>query len=520
MITRSILVTGALAAGVTAAPAHAAGADWHVTVSGSVTAAEAGVPASASASRLARAALERSAGRLRTGRHGGLRIVADRRAPTADGEGSVRQLRFVQTVGGLRVLWTHLSADVAGREVREISGTSIRLRSDRLLGQRRISGAQAVRIARRALAGSEHALPAEAVAYAGSPLEPRAARRAYVVQLQPAGQPADETRTTICVVVDAASGKVLDRWEGRAAKRLGTGNSRRARAAGVNDIVVQSVDARGTNAVVTADYRDFFTSGSPFGAGTVSSLLRGNPGASANTAGLSAVNITRNHWCMTRGMCGRTMGFDGVYRRYFVTANTPFGTSRYETQHERIFISPERTNDQVMAHEVGHHLDITLAPDMLDTFEARETREGIADMYAYDYIRERTTGLGDENPISRRLANPTAFTLPDGDFFPGHMFSYCRRPGRDAHLNGTILSHAYHRLVGRLGHHTAGHLLPHMSWRLPAKRTFGSVRTAFSQTAAVFYGQGSTVQQAVERSFDEVGVTASTVAPPNLQSFC
>ena len=245
----------------------------------------------------------------------------------------------------------------------------------------------------------------------------------------------------------------------------------------------------------------------------MSSVTFGQPGNATIVGGTSAMFITRNHWCFVRGMCGRKLGFDGVYNRYFLTVNTPPGSSRYEAQHERIFISPERMNDQVIAHEVGHHLDITLAPDAFNTFEASETYEGIADMYAYDFIRERTTGIGGELPISHKLSNPVTVSAANGDRYRAHMAAYCRNPGREVHVNGTILSHAYHRIVTRLGHHVAGHMLPHMSWRLPAKRTFGSVRTAFSQTAAVFYGQGSSVQQAVERSFDEVGVFASTVAP-------
>ncbi|MDA0170112.1 hypothetical protein OJ998_13525 [Solirubrobacter taibaiensis] len=518
-MTRHLLITGAVVTAFAAVggSAHAADADWHVTASGTITAAEAGVPPGTSAPRLARAAIEQSATQLRIGRHGRLRLVADRKAPTAAGDGAVRQLRFVQTVGGLRVLWTHLSTDVAGDEVREISGTSIKLPSSRLLGKRKVSPTAAVRIARGALSGKEDALPAEAVAFAGSPAKPQPARRAYVVQLQPAAQPMSETPKTICIVVDAESGKVLDRWEGRAARSL---EDRRARAAGKSDVILQSVDAKGSNAVVTPDYRDFYTVGSPFGAGNVQLLQFGNPGNATLIAGDSAMSISRSHWCMVRGMCGRKLSFNGVYQRYFMTVNTPAGSSRYEAQHERIFISPERMNQQVIAHEIGHHLDITLAPDAFTSVEASETYEGIADMYTYDYIRESTAGIGGEMPISQKLANPAAVAVPNGDRYRGHMAAYCRKPGRDLHLNGTILSNAYFRIVQRLGHHVAGHLLPHMSWRLPAKRTFGSVRTAFSQTAAVFYGQGSSVQQAVEQSFDEVGVFGSTVAPADQNVSC
>ena len=85
-MTRHLLLTGAVVTAFAAAggSAHAADADWHVTASGTITAAQAGVPPGTSAPRLARAAIERSAAQLRIGRHGGLRLVADRKAPTAE----------------------------------------------------------------------------------------------------------------------------------------------------------------------------------------------------------------------------------------------------------------------------------------------------------------------------------------------------------------------------------------------------------------------------------------------------
>ena len=83
-----------------------------------------------------------------------------------------------------------------------------------------------------------------------------------------------------------------------------------------------------------------FTVGSPFGAGDVQLLPFGDPGDATLIAGNSAMFVTRNHWCLVRGMCGRKLGFNGVYNRYFMTVNTPPGGSRYEAQRERIFISP------------------------------------------------------------------------------------------------------------------------------------------------------------------------------------
>ncbi len=294
-MTASVCAAALIAAGDTA---HAADADWLVTAPETITAAQAGVPAGASAPQLARAAIHRSGGPLKLGRHGGLRLVADRRAPTAGNDGSVRQLRFVQTVGGLRVLWSHLSTDVAGDEVRGISGTSVRLPSGRLLGRRALTPAAATRIARRALAGSEHALPAEPVAFAGSPAKPRAPRRAYIVQLRRDRQVDDENPVTVCVVVDATSGKVLDEWEGQAAKALEDKGDQpgRARAAAAQDVLLQAVDARGTNAVVTDHYRDFWSNGSPFSGGGISTTTFGNPGTSALVAAAPTLDITRGHW--------------------------------------------------------------------------------------------------------------------------------------------------------------------------------------------------------------------------------
>ena len=119
-MTASVCAAALIAAGDTA---HAADADWLVTAPETITAAQAGVPAGTSAPQLARAAIHRSAGPLKLGRHGGLRLVADRRAPTAGNDGSVRQLRFVQTVGADLDRVDYLACDMAAAVALEAAAT-------------------------------------------------------------------------------------------------------------------------------------------------------------------------------------------------------------------------------------------------------------------------------------------------------------------------------------------------------------------------------------------------------------
>ena len=44
--------------------------------------------------------------------------------------------------------------------------------------------------------------------------KPRRARSAWVVEVEPAGEQHEETAAGVCIVVDAATGKVIGRWPG------------------------------------------------------------------------------------------------------------------------------------------------------------------------------------------------------------------------------------------------------------------------------------------------------------------
>jgi hypothetical protein len=121
----------------------------------------------------------------------------------------------------LRVLYSQIDVAVVDASVTSISATVVPLNSSRLRGAKRISAARAHAIARRRIAGPDSALPAQPIAYAGTPGKPgkpRAPRRAWVVQVSPktATHHAEEDRN-VCVVIDAESGNVLDVWEGVAA---------------------------------------------------------------------------------------------------------------------------------------------------------------------------------------------------------------------------------------------------------------------------------------------------------------
>jgi hypothetical protein len=203
--------------------ASAAGAkagSWTRLLDRPISAKQFGLPVSTPASGLARAALRRSAKRLRLrGSVRGLQLVSSERGPQLPGARDLRTLRFRQTVGRLRVLYSQIDVAVVDDSVTSISATVVPLKSARLRGSRRVSAREARAIARRRIAGPDSALPAQAIAYAGTPDEPRVPRRAWVVQVTPDDQPTDaDSDLNLCVVMDARTGKVLDVWKGVAAR--------------------------------------------------------------------------------------------------------------------------------------------------------------------------------------------------------------------------------------------------------------------------------------------------------------
>jgi hypothetical protein len=485
---------------------------WSVSVDRSITAGQLGLPADASARALGRAAIERSLSRL-VGRRrlGSLRFAGE---PLPPGRGGRRThgLRFRQRIGGLRVLYSQLGATVAPGRVRSVAGTVVPLNTMKLAGVRRISAGRAQEIARRVVPAAVRARRAELVAYAGEPAKPRSPRRAYVVEVMPAATGSDDSPAAICVVVDATTGKVLKRWRGFAArprKRNVTGQSALAAA---KTVLIQLVDAKGAVADVTPNYRDVYTMGDPRSFGLDSPLQQDTFGT------LSPPFFTVNSWvnavtqffCVTREYCGRDSGLDGSYNRHFYTVNWGGSASRYVHAGERIYIDVDSTTQpQVIAHEQGHSIDFHFRDDFVATFEGDEVEEALAEMFAYDFERDRILTGATGPRVSSVLADPSDFALPE-------RYTDYSCTSTDEHRNGYILAHAYWRFVQRVGHNVAGHVLQGVPWQLPALREFGDVRTAMERASGTLLvpglngGPPRRVSSEVAAAFGEVGVLASS----------
>jgi hypothetical protein len=435
----------------------------------------------------------------------------------------MRVLRFEQTVGDLRVPWSHIDVAVVGRTVTSIRATTVPLAGRRLLGDRRISAERAGAIARRAIRHSQSALPAQAVAYAGSPSEPRAPRRAWVVQVA-AGVRSDgdeSAERTICVVVDAQSGRILSRWEGKAAAPQPADRGRHL--AGVDPVIGAIFDGSGANGpgapwALLSD-PDPFTP-EHFHIDYLPTNNQSEPGLLNVTLGVFA---TTRFFCHQRGFCGRDGGSNGQYVPVEVIGRSGSpSASFYSSSTKRIEIKPSQSDDwDAVAHEFGHLIDFTRAhdrkvvsgPGMDD-----EVQEALGDMFAFDYDRDDPTMFDDaEMKVnfpgdkvyggSRDLANPGRFTnskvasipLP----YPSTMCGY-KGAASDEHFNATILGHAYYLFVDEVGHDKAGAVLQLVPGTLPPTPTFESVRAAFVLRAGELYGDS--VRTAAVKAFDAVRV--------------
>ena len=480
---------------------------WSRSIDRPITAAQLDLPADASPKTLAHAAIRRTARRLAGGGRLGAVGFAGQPLPPRPGDTPrLHGLRYRQQIGGLRVLYSQLDVTVGDGRVSSIAGTVVPLERGRLAGERRIGARRARAIARRAVAGPDSARRAEPVAYAGEPAKPRRPRRAYVVEVAPPLRSGDDSPSAICIVVDATTGKVLKRWRGFAARPIGRRPS--ARAAATKTVLIQIVDAKGTAAAVTPNYRDVYTMGDPRKYGTDSPLQVDTFGT------LSPPFFTANSWingvtgffCLTRQYCGRDSGLDGSYNRHFYTVNSGGGDSRYVHSQERIYIdSSSGTEPQTIAHEQGHSIDFHFLDDFLQTDEGDEVEEALADMFAYDFERDRTLAGATGVRVSDRVADPTAFSLPD------HYSDYsCTTT--DEHDNGHILSHGYWKLVQRIGHEAAGQVLQGVPWQLPARREFGDLREAMERAAGNLRVRlpgkivSIPIRPQVEAAFSEVGV--------------
>jgi thermolysin metallopeptidase-like protein len=511
-------VAGALALAVACAPAgaHAAYDDpgpWTRTVDRSLSARQLGLPASAPAKTVARAAIRRSAGRLGLrGSVAGVRFAGEQTPRGSD----LRLLRFRQAVGGVRVLYSQIDVAVRDGAASSISATTVPFKSSRLRGAWRVSPARARAIARRRIvkaADEPSTLPAQAVAYAGTPAKPHPPRRAYVVQVTPARQPSEDEVTTICVVVDAETGAVLETWEGAAARPQQRGAGPRGRTAQAGSTHLFYVDDAKNGSGPGVLYHRRSTNGDPFGFGwwfTISEWFNGGPNITDLTTLASNTWMMANVTCLRRGFCGWDGGFDGTWNPYLVTGRTGGGT-RYNGSQGRVYMGAGEIKQQdILAHEFGHHMDRTYADDRIsDTREANEVEEALADMFAYDFERGASATLG--SPVRINWAYPEGVVNPvehsnypstmyDG---PGGRYDY-KCDATDVHYNSTILSHAYYRFVQKVGHDVAGNVLQYIPMYLAARPRFIDVQRGFAQRAGELHGQA--IRDAALAAFQEVGI--------------
>jgi len=508
---------------------------WTRMLERPLTAQRLGLPASAPAPRLARAALRRSAGRLGLrGSLRGLRLTSVQRAPDLPGARDLRTLRFRQTVGGLRVLYSQIDVAVVDGSVTSISATVVPLESTRLRGAKRIPRPEARAIARRRIVGPDSALPAQAIADAGTPSDPRTPRRAWVVQVTPANQrPDDDEDRNLCVVVDARSGRVFDVWAGVAARPA---KSRRPRSPAARPaqttehrmaLIRDAKFALGTDGTPA---RELYTRGNPFLFGDDEpfhhllgrSLPIGDPVVLETvTVGDDVYSVGR-HMCVNRGFCGRDGALDGTYNVLSVTARVPAQSkppkndrgTRYSHSKQRVFIaSQEAGSGDILAHEFGHLMDLTYGEDRTSNIFVDEVEEAIADMFAYDFDHNDVT-LGEAAategfPVgSPRVnwANPRLLkSAAEGELFPAHQSQFkCSRT--DPHFNGTIYSHAYFLFDQKVGQVEAAAVLHEVSSALGPAPNALDLRDLMIQRAGELFGTSSSVRKAAIAAWSEVGL--------------
>jgi hypothetical protein len=534
---KTTLAIAALAAGAAAAIPDASGATapqlkdradagWTRTLDVDLTPRRLNLPADVAPRRLARAALKRHAPRLGLKPSlNGVRVARELRLPAGpEGAAPLRSLRFQQTIGGVRVVWSKLDVAVTRRGVSSITATVVPITRDRPRRGRRVSPARALRIARDRVRGPERTLSPQLVAYAGKPTtrktRPHAPRLAYVVEALPDRELEKHSPTPLCVVIAADSGKVIATWKGHVA-RTQRPRSVTAAQAGPGDFSVPAIltyDAHGASLGTGGRgelHQGWRTKGDPF-------VLANWPSSDHRTftdtfnPDLDALNSNMGrvvkHMCFTRFFCSRDGLRDGTWEPLLATGNAR------DTGGGGIFILPSRVvfsarsgrADDFVAHELGHQMDYFYSDDRVnDTDQAFEVAEALADMFAYDYDREDATWAEDihgSGPLSRNWAEPGAVITPSGDPYPALMDEYdCG--AFDSHFNSTILSHAYYLFVQKVGHPVAGYVLHNVPFALPPRPTFVDVKNAFLALAQAIYGNTPQVPAAARRSFvDEVGI--------------
>jgi hypothetical protein len=500
-------------------------AGWTRTLNGHLTPRRLDLPADASPRRLARAALKRHARQLGLPPSlSGVRFTRALHLPVGPaGASTLRSLRFQQTVGGVRVVWSKLDVAVTRRGVSSITATVVPVTGDRLRRGRRVSRVRALRIARHHVRGPERALRPQLVAYAGTPTtrktRRRAPRLAYVVEALPARVRGERSPTPLCVVIDAQTGKVIATWKGHAARpaRWWSATAAPATASGqredpITTIIVYDAQGASLGTAGPGERRGgWVTFGDPFVRANWSDVSDRTFSSDLGVLNFNVRNVVV-HMCFTRYFCSRNGLRDGTWEPFLATGNAR------DTGGGAIFLAPSRVafsprtgrGDDIVAHELGHLMDYVYGDDRtVDTDQTQEVGEALADMFAYDYDREDATWGEDvhgSGPLSRNWADPGAVTTPSGDRYPARMAEYdCT--SFDEHFNSTILSHAYYLFVQRVGHPVAGYILHYVSSALPPRPTFGDVKNAFLTLAGAIYRNNPEVPAAAQRAFvDEVGI--------------
>jgi Peptidase propeptide and YPEB domain len=509
------ILAGAVALVAAHAPPADAASNWSRQVHSSIGAKRLGLPADAGPVRLGRAAIERKIG----GRLGKLDAVARMSAKPPGGRRTTT-VRFRQSLDGRRVLWSQLNVLVAGAKAMSISGTVVPLPRSDVTGERRISGGQARQIARDAVAGAMRVRPAEFVVFAGDPDKPRRPRNAYVVEVTTPEAGADDT-PTICVVVDAETGKVLKKWRGSAA-RIGAEPRTKQLAQG-KTVLVQVADNKSKNIDLANDGVNFFTTGNPYSWGTGSATRERELFGSPSSAFLASpgqpfgqIGSVTQHFCLKRKYCGRDSGLPGPVgggnvNRWFFSARfagcrkNVCDTSHYDSGLDRVFLTTADSDDaDTIGHEVGHVIDEHFQDDYVDNFEGAEVSEALGEMFSYDYSFKTKFGTG--VAINDLLAAPNSFTFPDDGQIPQKMSQF-KCNAKDEHTNGYILAHAYWKWIEEMnahnvaGRNVAGNLLQGIPFQLAAARTFGDTRAAFLNLIKASYGTDHPVFDAYIQGF-------------------
>ena len=521
-----------------AAPRADGGVEWTTTLAPDLSAHDLGLRPGASARELARAALERKAGRLGLrGPASGLRLV-ERPAPRTPHANRLQLLSFQQTAGGLRVVWSEIEVAISGRRVSSISATVVPA-NRRLAGERQVDATRAAEIAAEAIEGPEEALTPLPVAYAGTPstrrgVETRVPRRAWVVEATPASALGAEVATPICIVVDAESGEVIGRWSGIADRpdrgvAPPTAVAATAARATVRTPVVKIYDGSAGGSSFPR-YGQFFASDSnsvsPFDGhdwdpATAFEIDPGKGAIEALVAPAHNVMNAARTVCTVRHYCGKR-GFpqldpNGRFRFWDVVVNYPGNSSGTILSSLLVTISagdrmPRNSFNDVVAHELGHAMDIVYAGDRIIDFNDKTVgavQEALGDMFALDYDRQDTTMFEESaTGVGRHPGNPASESLCDNTGchpYPAHMNNFdSTPPNNDEHYNSTILSHGFVRFVERAGFTTAGEVLQYIPFCLSPRPTFQQVSSCFYQRSMQLYG--STVARSARLAFESVGL--------------